>query len=516
MMLDLVSIFGRLHPVVLHVPLGLLAGLAILEVAAFFRNKPPAPRLLVLLAACGAALAAASGLVLQHEPGFGGDLLRLHRPLGIATAIGASICLAFRMRADIRSYRIALLATILAMTPAGHFGATLVHGEGYLLGSTQAEDASDSALSLGDPPLLASFTDHVAPILEARCISCHGGRKKKGGLRLDSPEGILAGGEGGPALESGVPKDSEFLFRLLLPLDDDDHMPPEGRRQPPVAELVLLEAWVASGYPFTEPFGLGEGAEIPQIPDPSEKDALEPAPGRALAVLRSRLVHVQPVASDTHELLVDFAAPAAEIHDADVRKLLGPVEGHVAELALARTQITDSVIEFLAEMPRLRRLDLRQTAISDAGLASLKGHEKLEELVLVRTSVSDASLASLLELPSLSRLWVWESGIGAEALATFRAQRSDVRVDAGDTADSVALETEADPVLTGDAPPVGGPDPGLDLTSFKPVNDTCPVSGSPVDPAFTILYEGRAIGFCCSNCPKTFWQDPGPFLAKLP
>ena len=517
-MLDLLSIFGRLHPVVLHIPLGLIAGLAVLEGVAVLRKQPPAPRLLVALAAFGAVLAASTGWILHQEPGFGGDLIDLHKPMGIATAIGASACLVFRMRNDSRHYRIALLAAALVMVPAGHFGATMVHGEGYLLGPLESEVVSTTPIEeVGlDNLLMASYAEHVVPILEARCISCHGTRKKKSGLRLDSPEAILAGGEGGPALESGAPDDSELLFRLLLPLEDDDHMPPEGRRQPTAAELVLVEAWIASGFSFTEPFALVEGAEIPQAPDPSEKDALESAPLRALAALRSRLVHVQPIASDTHEILVDFSAPASEIQDADVRKLLRPLEDHIAELSLARTRVTDSVMEFLADMPRLRRLDLRQTSIGDVGLAWLEGHKNLEELVLVRTGVTDASTSTLLNLPALRRLWIWESQVTPTGRALLRSDRPELLVDAGDTADSTALETEADLVLTGDAPPVDGPPPEVDLTVLKPVNDTCPVSGSPVDPAFTILYEGRAIGFCCPNCPKTFWLDPGPFLEKLP
>ena len=169
-----------------------------------------------------------------------------------------------------------------------------------------------------------------------------------------------------------------------------------------------------------------------------------------------------------------------------------------------------------ADMPRLRRLDLRQTSIGDVGLAWFEGHKNLEELVLVRTGVTDASTSTLLNLPALRRLWIWESQVTPTSRALLRSDRPELFVDAGDTADSTALETEADLVLTGDAPPVDGPPPEVDLTALKLVNDTCPVSGSPVDPAFTILYEGRAIGFCCPNCPKTFWLDPVPFLEKLP
>ncbi|MDZ4828772.1 MAG: YHS domain-containing protein, partial [Phycisphaerae bacterium] len=53
------------------------------------------------------------------------------------------------------------------------------------------------------------------------------------------------------------------------------------------------------------------------------------------------------------------------------------------------------------------------------------------------------------------------------------------------------------------------------LPSLKPINAVCPVSGTPVDPRYTIVYEGKVIGFCCPNCPKKFWDDPKAFAEKL-
>ncbi|HBF23078.1 MAG TPA: hypothetical protein DDW23_04605 [Planctomycetes bacterium] len=515
-MLDFLSLFGRLHPVVLHIPLGLLAGLAVFEGVAFARREPPAPRLLVALAALGALFAAASGWFLHQQPGFGGDLVERHELLGIATAVGSCVCLGLRVRSSAKAYRAALLATVFVVVPTGHFGATLVHGEGYLLGAKEVGESDAVEADLDETVQFASFEKHIVPVLESRCVACHGERKVKGGLRLDSPAAMLAGGDGGPVFELGALDDSELIYRLRLPLADDDHMPPEGRRQPTPAELALIESWAKANYSFTKPFALAGGMDIPPLPDPADQNAIEAAPDRALEVLRARLVHVQPIALDTHELLVDFSAPAAEIKDVDVRKLLSPLTDHVAELSLARTQITDSILAFVQQMPRLRRLDLRQTNISDAGVGHLAGHEKLEELVLVRTSVTDAVYSSLIDMPALKGLWVWESSIAPEALASLRVELAHVEIDSGDTPDAEALETEATPVLTSAAPSVDWEPSENDVAPLKPINGLCPVSGTPIDPAFTILFEGRAIGFCCLNCPKTFWQDPSPFLAKLP
>ena len=49
------------------------------------------------------------------------------------------------------------------------------------------------------------FEKHVRPVLVEKCVSCHGAEKAKGGLRLDTRAGLLAGGDGGPVAVPGKP-----------------------------------------------------------------------------------------------------------------------------------------------------------------------------------------------------------------------------------------------------------------------------------------------------------------------
>jgi uncharacterized membrane protein len=514
----LLAIFGRLHPALLHLPIGLLAGLALLEAVAIARGRAPAPMLLAGFAALAALLAAGSGWLLHEEPDYeGGGALVWHERLGIGVAACALITALLRARGATGAYRAALFATAALLVPAGHFGATLTHGAGFLLEPLREDEGPAAPRAEPAPPqpglVLASYAEHVAPFLEARCTSCHGERKKKGGLRLDAPEAILKGGKGGDALVAGDADGSELLARMLLPPDDEDRMPPEHKAQPTAAEIALVRAWIAAGASFDAPFALGEGAELPPPPPAAEAEAeLRPAPARALAALQEQLVHVQPVAQGSQELWVDFAAPAAAIRDEDARRLLDPLTDHVAELSLARTRIGDRTLELVAEMDRLRRLDLRGTAVGDDGLARLRGHAALEELVLSRTRLTDASVEVLLELPALARVWVWECGLTAEALARLRAERPRLAVEEGGGA-SAPLETEGELVFSGDAPPVDAPPPAP--AGLVPINATCPVSGKPVDPRYAVVFEGRVIGFCCPDCPKDFWADPERFRAAL-
>ena len=67
---------------------------------------------------------------------------------------------------------------------------------------------------------------------------------------LAQQPGAVAAEENGAVLVPGKPDESPLLQRCLLPLDHDDHMPPDGKPQPTAEELAALRAWIAAGAPF--------------------------------------------------------------------------------------------------------------------------------------------------------------------------------------------------------------------------------------------------------------------------
>jgi hypothetical protein len=57
-----------------------------------------------------------------------------------------------------------------------------------------------------------------------------------------------------------------MIQRLLLPLNDDDHMPPEGKPQPTLAEIAALQWWIERGAPVDKTVGnLKPGTEVLRI-----------------------------------------------------------------------------------------------------------------------------------------------------------------------------------------------------------------------------------------------------------
>lgn len=91
------------------------------------------------------------------------------------------------------------------------------------------------------------FESKIRPLLADNCFECHGPKKQKGGLRLDSRPAILRGGESGPAL---VPGDSakSLLIEAVSYTSSDLEMPPKkklGKRQ-----VEALTTWIAMGAPW--------------------------------------------------------------------------------------------------------------------------------------------------------------------------------------------------------------------------------------------------------------------------
>ncbi|MGV3532903.1 MAG: DUF1549 domain-containing protein, partial [Chthoniobacteraceae bacterium] len=93
------------------------------------------------------------------------------------------------------------------------------------------------------------FESKVRPILAENCYKCHSVEKgkSKGGLTLDSREGVLKGGETGPLVEPGNPEKS-LLVHAIGYSDPDLQMPPKGEKLTQ-AQIETLTEWVKMGAP---------------------------------------------------------------------------------------------------------------------------------------------------------------------------------------------------------------------------------------------------------------------------
>lgn len=257
------ALLGRLHPMIVHFPIGLLCVALIMELIAWKRKKnyQGAIQTMVVIGAVSSLFSVVFGLMLSKTEEYGGDLLNVHQWTGIATMAFAGITAYAYYKKSRSLQKLLLAATVVGVTVAGHYGASLTHGEDYLtsvLPSKETEypdgpSTTNFTLAAYKGPLndvqIQELNLQVRTILAHSCNSCHGAAKVKGGLRLDSKEFIERGGENGPAIQPGHPENSELIRRVLLPRNHKEAMPAKGKGLTK-EEIAILEYWIKQGAPW--------------------------------------------------------------------------------------------------------------------------------------------------------------------------------------------------------------------------------------------------------------------------
>ena len=276
---------GRFHPILLHLPIGALGLLCLLEVICLRAKGETrygdAALLTLIVGSFGSALAVLAGIMLSREGGYAGGNFSLHQTMGIIGTAGVLLALVARITAMGRgsaellgAYRALYFLSFAAMGLGAHFGGNLSHGskfltehapepvkgrmiavEKWMLSFVEQpkQDAPDPAPAPAGAEKLV-FADLVQPIFAAKCNNCHGEEKQKGELRLDTYEFTMQGGEnsGDKNIVPGKPEESVSMQFILLPEDDDDHMPPEGKDQLTKEESALIQWWIQQGASSTQ------------------------------------------------------------------------------------------------------------------------------------------------------------------------------------------------------------------------------------------------------------------------
>lgn len=257
------QLLGRLHPMVVHFPVSLIVVALILEAIQGMRGEPDmraAVRVLIIISAISSIAAVAFGLLLANTESYGSDLLPLHQWTGIATMVLAVCCWVVSRRANRALFRSLLTGSVLMVTVAGHFGASLTHGEDYLTEVFKSDDkvqTNEKVLAIVNTsgPLTESQVQEinleVRTIIAHECFNCHGEAKVKGELRLDTKEFVFKGGKHGAVIVPGDPEKSELIRRVKLPRNHKETMPEKGKGLSE-EQIKLLEFWIKQGAPWPD------------------------------------------------------------------------------------------------------------------------------------------------------------------------------------------------------------------------------------------------------------------------
>lgn len=107
----------------------------------------------------------------------------------------------------------------------------------------------------------------VRPVLEQNCVKCHGAEEQKGGLRLDTRDGLIAGGDDEDAINTSDLAESYLLKVIQHPKGHDDIMPPEKDAAPMSAEeKEILKQWILAKAPYPSGTTLLAKKKFPPLP----------------------------------------------------------------------------------------------------------------------------------------------------------------------------------------------------------------------------------------------------------
>jgi mono/diheme cytochrome c family protein len=365
------------------------------------------------------------------------------------------------------------------------------------------------------------FAKSVQGVFEARCIDCHGSKKQKGDLRLDSQEAAFA-----EVIKPGKSGDSELYKHISLPADHEDRMPPKG--DPLTKEqIATIKQWIDEGANWPKELVLisakdraAAEAAANKLPEPEIKEApVSDGEKSAIAKLssgegigdKSSAPLVMTLAQNTKLIYANFRLIGKDVNDGHLA-LLADIQ-NLSELDLANTQITAAGLGHIKGNKNLTKLSLANTSIDDAALKQIKELTNLMSLNLYNTKVTDAGLASLKDMKFLRKVYAWQSGVTEQGAAELKKTLPNVDVNLGFKLAKVEPKKEEKKEPKKETPKPKKEQPEKEKkAAAKQVafNKKCPVSGKDVDPAKLF-----AINFCCGNCLADFTKDPAKHIAKV-
>ena len=407
---------GRFHPLAVHLPIGLLVLVPVLELAGASRPAMREAAGFVLGLAFITILGSlALGYLLAYGSGERGATVTYHMAGAIALTIGVLLCTLARPSWSSGTlsfaYPLLLTATLLTLVWTAHEGGSITHGSNYL---TQYMPVSLNRLapwSATQSQAPTSFyAKQIRPIFDANCVSCHGESKTSGGLRLDSYDELMRGGKDGPVIVPGNPDRSILLYRVTLPTGHKQFMPAEGKPPLRAEEIVWIRAWIEQGASPTDSRVAGVSIRDPEPDAPlipvGDYSKLMPEIQQMEQGQGAKLIPLSSKPSDGLVLYtVDVGGSFGDAQLAQFQKFAP----YIVEAELGRTAVTNASFDTLAKFTHLRAIHLEDTKVTGDGIAKLAPLSQLAYLNLSGTEVTQAAVAPLATMKSLHHVYLYNT-----------------------------------------------------------------------------------------------------------
>src|SRR5215203_4517010 len=500
---------GRMHPLLLHLPIGLLVISFILWIGRKNIEATSFQKIFFLVlhvTAFTAALTALMGFFLSREGGYDENILLRHKVLGITTAaLSYTLLLLYRSFPERNfAFGSTIILSLAAMILGSHFGSTLTHGEGFVWQPLKSE--KDIEEKITDSSSL--FTAAIRPILRSKCFSCHKEKKAKGGLIMTTEEKILEGGKNGPIWRSGDALNSHIIEKINLPEDEKKHMPPKGKPQLSQEQIDLLFAWIQSGADMKKTMKDYAADDTVKIlatkfihlpkAETEKTYSFAAVPASTIQQLSGPFCSVFPLSQKSPALQANFFV--REKFDRKKLEELVKVKKQLVVLNLGNMPVTDADMKTVAQFINLEKLVLNNSLITDSALSDIKKLKHLQSLSLAGTQIDKNAAQLFSKFDSLKEVFIWDTKISASEADELQKQNKKIRFDRGYIPDENEILTLTPPIVKNEEfilvanekieleQKIGGATIRYTVDGANPDSTTSPIYDSPISAeGFTVV-----------------------------
>ena len=448
----MIELIGHFHPLLVHLPIGiLLIGLLLqwLSGKPAYAGIQPAIKVILLAGTITALFSCITGYFLSISDDYDQSMINWHMWFAIGVLVVSAILYTKEVNPNVQINKTILSITLLVMLMiTGHLGGSLTHGSDYLSKpfANLLSNDSNSATTIKPLPNVQeamAYNDVIRPILQTKCYSCHNANKKKGGLRMDDITLLMKGGKEGKVIDLEHTDSSELLKRLLLPTDNDDHMPPKEKPQPTESQVALIHWWISSHADFTR-----KVKELPQtdlvkpallaLQQPVINTMIKPiipakpvnkADEKVFQQLQRAGITVLPVAQNSNYLSVTLTDKKT-IFKKDI-ELFEKIKDQLIWLKIGDASIDDEAAGVISKLSNLMKLNLAGSKLTVKGWEAIQKLNNLEYLNLVGTNVNAQHIAGLKENKKLQSLYLYGAQVKPAEVAMLQKLFPKTTIDTG-------------------------------------------------------------------------------------
>ena len=419
---SILTLIGRFHPIIIHLPIGFIIIGLLIE---FSRKKfKESKNILIFIFSWGTIsciLSIISGFLQYLQEGLLWESIDRHFYFGILTLLftfGFYQYLKGKNFFSSLPRRLYTVGLVLTVTITGHLGGQITHGDQYLTepfqimmdGELSNEETLLSSSNASEGPI---FNSLIQPILNSKCISCHNSEKSKGGLALHNFESLQRGGKNGMIINYENPELSEIFVRIHLPKNEKKHMPPKSKKQLTKAEISILSHWINAGAPenilikdmkisneLLSNFIKKKERFFPEIEISSPNN-------KSISFLRGKGVHIAPI-SKSSNLLYLSSYNYHDFVEEDIFELK-KLSNNIVDIDLSNSSFNDEVFEMLSAFTNLTRLKLNYTSITGKGLDQLSSLKNLKIIHLVNTDINSSSIKIINSFPYIEKAYLFQN-----------------------------------------------------------------------------------------------------------